>query len=244
MFLGLAVPGTADLRASEDLVGIWRISENRRFMNYRARFSVLDAQSISREWIEDIVAGAPHSDNAPRAWTKWISTGRYRVLRAARSLEYRTKDEQIPVDPDKRAILERIHQYFQGNFHVFERCAAELAKLMLPDIFEIDLTQPSRDGGRDAVGRLQLGSGVSGILVDFALEAKCYRTSNGVGRTRHVPSHQPPASSPVRYSCDHKLCQFHSLSGDQGGPASHNCHLWIRHRRPATRAGKFRTSTA
>ena len=42
-FLGLAVPGTADLRTSEDLVAIWKISEGRRFQNYRARFSVLDA---------------------------------------------------------------------------------------------------------------------------------------------------------------------------------------------------------
>ncbi len=181
VFLGLAVPGTADLRASEDLVAIWRSSRNKRFMNYRARFSVLDTQSVSRAWIKDIVAGAPHSDNAPRAWTKWVSTGRYRVLRAARSLEYRTRDEQIPVDPDKRAILEQIHQFFKGDSHAFEHCAAELAKLMLPDIFDIDLTRPSRDGGRDAVGKLKLGSGDSGILVDFALEAKCYIASSGVG---------------------------------------------------------------
>lgn len=52
---------------------------------------------------------------------------------------------------------------------------------MLPDITGIDLTRPSRDGGQDAVGRLKLGSGVSGILVDFALEAKCYKISSGVG---------------------------------------------------------------
>lgn len=70
VFLGLAVPGTVDLRASEDFVGIWRISGNRRFMNYRARFSVLDAQYISRAWIEDIVAVASHTDNAPPAWTE------------------------------------------------------------------------------------------------------------------------------------------------------------------------------
>ena len=84
------------------------------------------------------------------------------------------------MDSRERSILERIHEYFQGKFHAFEHCAAELAKLMLPDIFDIDLTRPSRDGGRDAIGRLKLGSGVSGILVDFALEAKCYKTSSGV----------------------------------------------------------------
>ena len=59
VFLGLAVPGTADLRTSEDLVAIWKISKSSRFQNYRARFSVLDAPSLSRAWIADIIAGNP-----------------------------------------------------------------------------------------------------------------------------------------------------------------------------------------
>src|SRR4029079_5444702 len=42
-------------------------------------------------------------------------------------------------------------------------------------------TRPSRDGGRDAVGKLRVGSGPSGILVDFALEAKCYSPPQAVG---------------------------------------------------------------
>ena len=181
VFLGLAVPGTADLRASEDLVALWRISKGSRFQNYRARFSVLNESSFSRAWIEDVIAGKPHSLNAPPAWTSWVETGVYRTLHATRSLEYRKKLEQIPKNTQDRAILKRIHVYFQNNFHGFERCAAKLATLLLPDIAEIDLTRPSRDGGRDAVGKLRIGSGASGILVDFALEAKCYDTSTGVG---------------------------------------------------------------
>ena len=181
VFLGLAVPGTADLRASEDLVALWRISKGSRFQNYRARFSVLDAPSLSRAWIEDIIARNPHSSNAPTAWSSWVKTGRYRSLLATRSLEHRTKPEQIPEDSQERSILKKIHEYFQNNFHGFEHCAAALAKLLLPDIAEIDLTRPSRDGGRDAIGKLRIGSGASGILVDFALEAKCYNTSTGVG---------------------------------------------------------------
>ena len=180
-FLGLAVPGTADLRASDDLVAVWRISEGSRFQNYRALFAVLDAPSIPRAWIEDIIAGSPHSSNAPSAWLKWVKSGRPRILLATRSLEYRTKLEQIPENPQDRSILKRIHEYFQNDFHAFERCAAALARLLLPDIAEIDLTRPSRDGGRDAIGKLRIGSGDSGILVDFALEAKCYNLSTGVG---------------------------------------------------------------
>ena len=181
VFLGLAVPGTTDLRASEDLVAVWRISKSSRFQNYRARFSVLDAQSLSRAWIEDIIDGNPHSSNAPPAWVSWVKTGRLPTLLATRSLEHRTKLEQIPEQPQERAILKRVHKYFQHDYHAFERCAVTLAKLLLPDIAEIDLTRPSRDGGRDAIGKLRIGSGASGILVEFALEAKCYNTSTGVG---------------------------------------------------------------
>ena len=181
VFLGLAVPGTADLRASEDLVAVWRISKGSRFQNYRARFSVLNESFLARDWIEDIIAGNLHSPKAPPAWMSWVETGVHRTLHATRSLEYRTKLEQIPENFQDRAILKRIHDHFQDHFHAFERCAASIATLSLLDIAEIDLTRPSRDGGRDAIGKLRIGSGASGILVDFALEAKCYNTSTGVG---------------------------------------------------------------
>ena len=181
IFLGLAVPGTSDLRLSEDLVAVWRISRGSRFQNYRARLSVLDTPSLSRVWIEDIIAGNPHSSNAPPAWRSWVKTGSQRPLLATRSLEYRTKSEQIPEHTQGRSILKIIHEYFQDEFHAFEHCASVLAKLLLPDIVEIDVTRPSRDGGRDAIGKLRIGSGASGILVDFALEAKCYELSTGVG---------------------------------------------------------------
>ena len=52
---------------------------------------------------------------------------------------------------------------------------------MLPDIAALDLTRPSRDGGRDAIGQLRIGRGSTSILVDFALEARCYSPSNSVG---------------------------------------------------------------
>lgn len=180
-FLGLAVPGTADLRVSEELVAIWKISKGSRFQNYRARFSVLDAPSLPRAWIDDIVAGNPHSSNAPPAWSSWVETGQRRVLVATRSIEHRTKLEQIPEEPQERSILKGIQEYFRDDFHGFERCAAALAQLFLPDIAGIELTRPSVDGGRDAIGRFRIGNGASGILVDFALEAKCYKLSSGVG---------------------------------------------------------------
>ena len=181
VFLGLAVPGTADLRVSEDLVAIWRVSEGKRFQNYRARFTVLDAPLLPRAWLTDIINGNPHSSNAAEAWNYWVETGQARSLRATRSIEYRTKTEQLPQNPEECAIIERIHGYFESDYHGFERCAAALARLLLPDTVAIDLTRPSRDGGRDATGQLRIGNGASAILVDFALEAKCYNLTSGVG---------------------------------------------------------------
>jgi hypothetical protein len=45
----------------------------------------------------------------------------------------------------------------------------------------IGRTGPSRDGGRDAVGEYLLGPAADRIVVDFALEAKCYAETNSVG---------------------------------------------------------------
>ena len=43
------------------------------------------------------------------------------------------------------------------------------------------LSRPVRDGGRDAVGKYRLGEGAPAVLVEFALEAKCYGLNNSVG---------------------------------------------------------------
>jgi hypothetical protein len=180
-FLGLAVPGTFEHQASEDLVAIWRTANGMRFQNYRARFTILDAAVVSRAWISDIIAGRPLSQSAPDPWREWIETGRYRPLKSTRSLEHRTKIEQLPCSPDDVAIIRAIHHFFRDRPHDFESCAGALARLMLPDISELDVTRPSRDGGRDAIGKLRLGRGVASILVDFALEAKCYGLENAVG---------------------------------------------------------------
>lgn len=180
-FLGLAVPGASDLDASEELVAIWRTADGHRFQNYRARFTVLDAASISRSWLDSLIAGEGSDHLAPEAWTSWVRTGRRRPLLATRSLEYRTRAEQLPQDKEGLAIIQAVHEHFMGRPHAFEHCAAALARLMIPDIATLDVTRPSRDGGRDAIGQLRIGSGPSSILADFALEAKCYALNNTVG---------------------------------------------------------------
>jgi len=181
IFLGLAVPGTSDEQASEDLVAIWRTKTGRRFQNYRARFTVLDISTVSRTWITDIINGNAHSKNAPKQWLSWIDSGRRRALIGPRTLEYRSRAEQLPSGASGAAIIKAIHSHFSSKPHAFERCAGELARLMMPQIASLDLTRSSRDGGRDAIGTLRMGQGASAILLEFALEAKCYGPSNSVG---------------------------------------------------------------
>jgi len=185
-FLGLAVPGASDLDSSEELVAIWRTAKGQRFQNYRARFTVLDASVISRPWIDSLIAAngddaVVDNTNAPEAWLTWVRTGRRRALMSTRSLEYRSKSEQLPVDKEGEAIIQVVRDYFKDSPHAFEHCAAAIARFMMPDVVTLDVTRPSRDGGRDAVGQLRVGMGLSGILVDFALEAKCYSATNSVG---------------------------------------------------------------
>src|SRR6266542_700887 len=179
VFLGLAVPGTTDLRASEDLVAIWRTAGGKRFQNYRARFTVLNAPVVPRTWLDDIRRRQPHSANAPDAWINWVETGQFSPLAAPRSLEHRTKREQLP-DAEGRSLVAAIHTFFAERPHGFEACAGALARMLLPDISSLDLTRPSRDGGRDAIGQFKIGRGGMSVLVDFALEAKCYGRGNPV----------------------------------------------------------------
>lgn len=180
-FLGLVVPGTPGQDTMEDLVAVWHSSADKRFQNYRARFTVLDAGTISRTWLNDIINGSDLLGHAPQSWTIWRETGQYRALRSHRSLSWRKRAEQQPEDDEGRAIIALIHGHFADRPHQFEHFAARLAELILPSAYELDVTRPSRDGGRDATGLFRIGHGPSSISVDFALEAKCYSPGNSVG---------------------------------------------------------------
>jgi len=180
-FLGLAVPGAASLRPAEDLVALWRVKNGLRFQNYRATFTILDTGTISRSWLHEIIQGNAGDNHAPAAWRQWIASGSYRPLASQRTLEYRNKAEQLPTDDAGRRLISVLFEHFSDDPHRFEGCAAAIARLALPDVAQMDVTRPSRDGGRDAVGAVRLGKGPGAILIDFALEAKCYGPGSSVG---------------------------------------------------------------
>jgi hypothetical protein len=61
----------------------------------------------------------------------------------------------------------------------FENFAAQLWLRSDPNVASVEVTRPSRDGGRDAIGEYRLGPGVDPIRLQFALEAKCYNPDGG-----------------------------------------------------------------
>ena len=188
IFRGLAVPGAPHLSQTDDLVAIWKIKEGERFQNYRAVFSILDVPIISRSWIEEFKSGHSLSRHAPKNWRKWIESGTIVPLAAERSVNYRTKSQQLPKSETRWSILRRIYSFFEGHSdgaYAFERCAAEIVRMMDERVVRCDLTRPWRDGGRDAVGEYRIGPESSSIAVEFALEAKRYQPSTGVG-VRHT----------------------------------------------------------
>jgi hypothetical protein len=180
-FLGLAVPGVRGLKVSEDLVAIWKTSEGKRFQNYRASFTILDVPGIPRPWITDLQNQITDSPHAPRHWRTWVETGVETPLTTTPTTEYRLKVEQLPKSEADASLVRLVQQYFQRNPHGFEYCAAAIAKMLLPAITSLNVTRPSRDGGRDGIGQLRIGTGASSIFVDFALEAKCKGIAHGVG---------------------------------------------------------------
>lgn len=181
IFLGVAVPGAAELNATEDLVAIWKIAGDQRFQNYRASFTILDIPCVTRSWLNEFRSGIQNGKNCPQVWRKWVTSGAYVPLKAERTIEYRRREDQLPDCSTGFRIIETIHQYFAARPTGFEACAAKITQMMDKNFISFNLTRPSRDGGRDAIGLYKVGHGASAILVDFALEAKCYGTGSSVG---------------------------------------------------------------
>ncbi len=179
-FLGLAVPGAGGVSSAEDLVATWHQAGGQRFQNYRALFTILDVPVVPRAWLTSIRAGADLSTCAPRIWSEWIGGGPYTPLRAAPTHTTRTKLDQLPKAKRDHAVLQTIRDLFRECPSRFERFAAKLVELHLPDTVALDVTRPSRDGGRDAIGKYRIGRGFASVEVDFAMEAKCYSESTSV----------------------------------------------------------------
>lgn len=188
-FRGLAVPSST---WDSGLVAIWRQTNGRRFQNYRAEFEILNCNEVPRPWLTAIQLGdlGTAARLAPTPWKRWVERGEVARLCAPRTIEYRTREQQLPQEDDAAgyAVLKALHGAFSAGgrwpAHDFEFIAAELFRFIEPRVQDLEVTRPTADGGRDAVGRLRIGGTESqsdGIYAEFALEAKAYGLKNGVG---------------------------------------------------------------
>lgn len=181
LFRGLAVPGAEGLSQVDDLVAIWKSKERQRFQNYRAVFTIVDTPVVSRKWLNEITAGDTLGENCPREFRSWVERGTIKPLRAKPSIEIRKREAQLPNDELRRRLLQQIRDRYSADPFAFETFACRIARLHLSSVTSMEATPPRRDGGRDAIGLLRIGSGASSIVIDFALEAKCYGEKNSVG---------------------------------------------------------------
>lgn len=180
VFRGLAVPGAVHLDQSSDLAAIWKSIGGQRFQNYRAVFTILDCSVVDRRWLHALRAGDKLGTFCPPAYRAWVEKGSYRPLRAEKVKLTRSSTSQLG-SPRARGIGKAVYDHFKVAPIAFEHFAADLARMMDANIVALDVTRPSRDGGRDGIGRYRIGLPTNCITVDFAVEAKCFEPGTGLG---------------------------------------------------------------
>lgn len=177
IFRGLAVPGANNLGAREDLVAEWAAKGGKRFQNYKAAFTILDTGEIDGTWIRDIFSLKPldlADARVPKPLKEWIQTGRIRALKADPKTISRTVLEQMPSPGVENELITGILNFCKKDPFLFEGLARDIWEMSVSGDMEIGLTRKSRDGGRDALGKLILGPGTDPLKINFVLEAKCY----------------------------------------------------------------------
>lgn len=163
------------ISATENLVAVWKSSDGQRFQNYRAVFTVFDVAVIKRAWINDLAAGNPISENAPKAWLDWQASGQYSPLTAEPTTVIRTAEQQTPDTSLKADVLRQVWRHFKDTPIAFEAFAARIYQMTDSRVIIDEITRGTIDGGRDAIGRYLLGLNDDPVYAEFSLKAKCYR---------------------------------------------------------------------
>ena len=174
-FRGLAIPGVEGHSVEEDLVAVWRSRGGERFQNYKATFSILDVIEVEKRWLCD----PSDFELMPKAWRTWLDTGKARRLQAPPTLEIREEKDQMPDSNGDERLLHQIYSHFRDRANDFEPFAAEIFRMMYPDVIIDEVTRATVDGGRDAIGRMPIGPKADPVYLDFSLEAKCYAPAVG-----------------------------------------------------------------
>lgn len=80
VFRGLAAPGPA-LDQEHDLLAFWKGESGGRFLNYRARFTILDIMKIPCCWVGQLKVGELLGSHCPEVWYNWVQSGEYSPMR-------------------------------------------------------------------------------------------------------------------------------------------------------------------
>lgn len=194
-FLGLAVPGIQGKPEKDWLTAVWgQDRKGDRFQNYKAYFTILDTQKgseyskndskINLAWLNDIEQNkAFESEYAPIEWKNYILNKKYSALLSTQEKYVKSKEEQLPDTEEKKNMLKILQQYFyqKDRGYSFEGFAADLIENMNTSIINVEVTSPYKDGGFDAIGKYKIfSSAEKSVLVDFYLQAKCYKENNPV----------------------------------------------------------------
>ena len=180
-FLGLAVPGAQNVQPADDLVAVWRTSDGERFQNYRATFTILDVGVVPRSWLDELVTGVVLGSSCPEPYRAWVHKGNYTPLESPRTIQHRTKAQQIPETKGDERLVRVIYDYFLDDPYAFEACAIELWSMQAKESVNFVATRRSADGGRDAYGWYHLGPDADRIRLEWSLEAKLYAPESSVG---------------------------------------------------------------
>lgn len=176
-FRGLAVPGAQGVKI-DDLVGGWRRRQSERFLNYKATFTILKEETVSKAWLEEIVNGvAPvQASGCPPNFARWVNTGTYEPLVTEETPRPRTTREQEPAPGLETSILEKLRSLTARQFEYAVRDLLELMGYSEPQV-----TPAVRDNGRDVVAKYRAGYGDHSLLLDVSCEAKRWGRGNAVG---------------------------------------------------------------
>jgi hypothetical protein len=167
---------------------VWRVKGDVRFQNYRAFFTVLREETVSREWLSDLVNGIPAQDSphSPKSWLRWLQSGAYTPLTCARQVTPRSRQQQLPHSDREWNVLRHIRDTLSDR--EFEFFAAELVRIMDDRFADLTVTRAVRDGGRDVVGSYRVGHdlhqvqlSVYQVQLSVYIEAKQWDPESAVG---------------------------------------------------------------
>ncbi|MFE3960272.1 restriction endonuclease [Nocardia sp. NPDC059091] len=186
-FRGLAAPGSETLTRTEELEALWWSKDGQRFQNYCARFTILNATTISHKWIETLLSGeSPLGEGCPDAWREWVETRTYHALVAPSTDVARGVDGQLPEDVVGKDILNLLRQHFRAGVN-FRDFALAVWRFVAAGT-AIEAVVRGEGVRRRFGGDYLIGPSADKVAVWFALEAEVGEGDKPISDISHFSS--------------------------------------------------------